>query len=102
MRKAADEKFTRGSVKGFHEKQMTEAILLAHDWLITPAKWDQYLRRASASMILSVVYDNPPLTSEQDQTTEDINNFANRLTTAAAPGAHLVEIFPWLRHVPSR
>ena len=102
MRKAADEKFTRGSVKGFHQKQITEAVLLAHDWLVAPAKWDQHLRRASASMILSVVYDYPPLTSEQDQTAQNINNFANRLTTAAAPGAHLVEFFPWLRYVPSR
>jgi len=102
MRKAADEKFTRGSVKGFQEKQMTEAVLLAHGWLVSPAKWAQHLRRASASMILSVVYDYPPLTSEQDQIADDINHFANRVTTAAAPGTHLVEIFPWLRHVPSR
>ena len=72
------------------------------DWLIAPAKWDQHLRRASASMILSVVYDSPPLTSEQIQTADDIDNFTHRVTTAAAPGTHLVEFSPWLRHVPSR
>lgn len=102
MRKAADEKFTRGSVKTFHEKQTTEAILQAHDWLISPAKWDKHLRRASASMILSVVYDYPTIMSEQDQTVDDINDLGDRIATAAGPGAYLVEFFPLLRHVPSR
>ena len=102
MRKPVDEKFTRGSVKRFHEKQMTEAILQAHDWLIAPAKWDKHLRRASASMIMSVIYGYPTITSEQDQTVDDINDLGDRVATAAGPGAHWVEFFPWLRHVPSR
>jgi hypothetical protein len=101
MRKAADEKFTRGLVKGFHEKQTTEAVLLANGWLSSPASWDQHLRRASASMILSVVYGYPTITSEQDHRVEAINDFSKRLTSAAIPGAHLVEFFPWMRHVPS-
>jgi len=101
MRKVVDENFTKVSVRRFHEKQMTEAVLLAYDWLIAPAKWDRHFRRASASMILSVVYDCPPLASEQNQT-DDIDDFVDRVTAAAAPGAHLVEFFPWLRHVPSR
>lgn len=102
MRKAADEKFTKGLVKEFHEKETSEAIFLAHDWLLSPVKWDRHLRRASASMILSVVYGYPTITSDQDQVIEDINDFSNRLTKAAAPGAHLVEFFTWMRHVPSR
>ena len=53
-------------------------------------------------MILSVVYGYPRITSDQDQIVEDINDFSNRLTKAAAPGARLVEIFTWMRHVPSR
>lgn len=102
MRKAANESFRRGLVKRFHEKQSSEAILLAHDWLLSPVKWDRHLRRASASMILSVVYGYPTITSDQDQIVEDINDFSNRLTKAAAPGAHLVELFTWMKYVPSR
>src|SRR5579863_4577461 len=86
MRKAADEKFTKVLVKGFHEKETTEAVLLAYGWLFAPAKWDQHLRRASASMILSVVYSYPTITSEQDPTVEAINDFSRRLTSAALPG----------------
>jgi hypothetical protein len=102
MRKAAEENFTRNSAKGFHGKQTSEAILLAHDWLLSPVKWDRHLRRASASMFLSAVYGYPTITSDQEQIVEDINDFSNRLTKAAAPGANLVQLFPWMRHVPSR
>jgi hypothetical protein len=102
MRRAADQKFTKGLVKGFHEKQTTEAVLLAHGWLFAPTKWDQHLRRASASMILSAVYGYPTVTSEQDPTVDAINDFSKRLTSSALPGAHLVEFFPQMRHIPSR
>ena len=101
MRKAADEGFTKGSVKRYHEKQMTEAVILGCDWLFEPAKWDGHLRRAATSTMLSVVYGFPPIKSEQDHTVELINNLAQRLTRAALPGAHLVEFFPWMRHIPS-
>jgi len=101
MRKAADEKFAKSLVKGFRKKETAEAVILANDWLFAPAKWDWHLRRASASMTLSAVYGYPTITSEQDQTVKMINDFSMRLTAAAYPGAHLVEFFPWLRHVPS-
>jgi hypothetical protein len=102
MRKAANEGFNKGSVKRFYEKQMTEAVILAHDCLAKSAQCDKHYRRAAASMILSVVYGHPVVTSEQDHTVEAINDLATRLTRASYPGAHLVEFFPWMRHIPSR
>ena len=102
MRKAADEGFSKSSVKRFYEKQMTEAVLLACDFLVKPAQWDKHFRRAAASMILSVVYGHPAITSEQDPTIEAVNDFSSRITRAAYPGTYLVEFFPWMRHIPSR
>ena len=81
---------------------MTEAIVQASDLLISPALWDQHFRRAAASMTLSVFYGYPTLKSGQDPVVEGINDFAERLFTAAFRGAHPVQIFPWLRHLPSR
>jgi hypothetical protein len=101
MRRAADEGLTRDSVKRYQEKQMAEAILLGCDWHSEPAKWDQHLHRATVSMILSVVYGTPPIKSEQDRTIQLVNDFGNRITRAALPGAHLVESFPWMKHIPS-
>jgi len=80
---------------------MTEAILLASDCLAKPAQRDQIFRRTTTSMILSVVYGYPAITSE-DRNAEVIDDFAGRLSRAVAPGAHLVEFFTWMRHIPSR
>jgi hypothetical protein len=99
MRKAADERFSKSSVKGFYETQMTEAVLLAHDGLVNPAQWDWHLRRAAASMTLSVLYGYPTLTSGQEHVVKAINDFSKRIATM---GAHWVQIFPWLQHVPGR
>ena len=102
MRKAANERFNRSSVKRFYETETTDAVLLACSWLINPAKWDQHLRRVAASTTLSVIYGYPPLTSEENHTVEVINDFSKRVFTAALMGSHLVHVFPWLRYLPSR
>jgi hypothetical protein len=31
-----------------------------------------------------------------------LDDFAVRIARATYPGAHLVEFFPWMRHIPSR
>ncbi|KAI0248586.1 cytochrome P450 [Lactifluus subvellereus] len=102
MRKAAHEGLNKGVVKDFHETQTKEVLLLAAGGLAEPAQWDKHLRRSAASMILSVVYDKPTIKSEQDQTVKLINDFVQRLTCSAIPGAHLVEFFPWVQYIPSR
>jgi hypothetical protein len=102
MRKAAHEGLNKSVVKDFHETQTKEALLLAAGGLAEPAQWDKHIRRAAASMVLSVVYDRPTVKSEQDQTIKLINDFTQRLTISAIPGAHLVEFFPWMQYIPSR
>jgi hypothetical protein len=102
MRKAASERFSTSSVKGFYETQMKEAVVQACDLLDRPARWDRHFRRTPASATLSIVYGHPTLTSEQDHIVRVINNFSEGLFNAAGLGANLVEFFPWLRHLPSR
>jgi len=80
---------------------MKEAVLLACDLLDEPVRWDRHLRRAAASMSLSTVYGYPALTSAQDHVVVAVNDFAERVFKAVSTGAHLVEFFPWLRHIPS-
>lgn len=102
LRKAANETFSRSSVKGFNETQMKEAILLASDMLVGPTRWDQHFRRAAASTTLSALYGYPTVRSEQDHVVRAINDFGERLFRATFMGAHLVQFLPWLRHLPSR
>ncbi|SRR6266436_1114603 len=102
MRKASNERLSTSSVKEFYETQTKEAVLQACDLLAEPAQWSRHFRRTAASMSLSVVYGYPTLTSEEDHTVRVINNFTTSLFNAVYMGAHLVEFFPWMRHLPSR
>ncbi|KAI0265535.1 cytochrome P450 [Gloeopeniophorella convolvens] len=102
MRKAAHEGLAAGGAKSFYETQTTEALLLASSGLSDPAQWDLHIRRAATSLVLSVVYNQPTVKSVQDVGVRLVNDFTHRITRAAHPGAHLVELFPWMRYVPSR
>ena len=102
MRKAANEKLSTSSVKGFYETQMKEAVVQACDLLDKPEQWDRHFRRAAASVALSIIYGHPTLTSDQDHIVRVINDFSERIFHAVPMGVHLVEFFPWLRHFPSR
>ncbi|KZV73889.1 cytochrome P450 [Peniophora sp. CONT] len=99
MRKAAHESLH--PAQNLHEYQTIEALLLARAALQDPGSWDSHVRRSAASMMLSCIYDEP-VASEQDDRVSFINAFAARVTTAAATGAHWVELLPWMRYIPSR
>ena len=102
MRRASHEGLSKAVVESFRRPQFNEAILLASGLLSQPATADNHLRRAAASMIMSVTYDVPPIVSELDPGVKAINDFVARIARAANPGAHLVEFFPWMRYIPSR
>jgi len=101
MRKPTHEGFHKGFVPKFHPIQTAEAVLLAKSTLAAPDQWAKYIHRMAASVIMSVVYDSPMIESEEDETVTFFNNMASRLARAAAPGAHLVELMPFLVAVPS-
>jgi hypothetical protein len=102
MRKASHESLSKSVVETFKTPQLGEAILLTSGLLAQPATWDKHFRRTAASMIMSVIYDTPPIISELDSSVKAVNDFVVRLTRAALPGAHFVEFFPWMVHIPSR
>ncbi|KAJ7229311.1 cytochrome P450 [Mycena haematopus] len=101
MRRAAQEALGRNFAHKFHEIQAKEAILLTHSLLVNPTAWDSHLRRTTASVVLSMVYNTPALLSKEDPKITRINDFTERLVSAAYPGAYLVEYFTWMRYLPS-
>lgn len=105
MRKASHVKFNKDSSKEFHETLVAEAVLLAHKCLVDSKQWDDHFRRCTKSTMRSVLYG--PATREHGSESSDdviaaLDDFAGRLAGATYPGAHLVEFFPWMRHIPSR
>ena len=52
--------------------------------------------------MMSILYNYPTIEKEHDNTVMEIHVLLNRIAAAAAPGAHLVEFFPWMIHIPER
>ena len=101
MRKAAHGGLNKTISSRYHPIQLTEAIILTTDVLNQPKVWLDHAHRSAASTITSVVYGTPPMTSKQDPLVKDVNDFVSCIASAAMPGAHLVEFFPWMINIPS-
>ncbi|KAJ6484798.1 cytochrome P450 [Mycena sanguinolenta] len=101
MRRASQEALSKKFAHKFHAIQAKEAILLTHSLLVHPTAWGSHFRRTAASVILSMLYDTPPLLSEEDPKIALVNDFAERIERAAYPGTYLVEYFTWMRYLPS-
>ncbi|KAF9261702.1 cytochrome P450 [Marasmius fiardii PR-910] len=98
MRRAAQEAFA--NVKRYTHMQETEAYILCHQLLQTPADWDDHLRRASSSLMHGIIYGLPPTLNSLDPNIRRANGFVEKALAAAAPGAFLVEYLPWMMHLP--
>ncbi|KAI0046797.1 cytochrome P450 [Auriscalpium vulgare] len=102
MRRAGQESLSRTAVKSFHPLQTKEAVLLLAGLLSDPAARAKHFRRSSASMVMSVTYDLPSIDSIEDPNLAKIDALIDRLAKATAPGARLVEMFPWIVYIPRR
>jgi cytochrome P450 len=103
-RRTAHEALTKREMPNYHPTQMKEATILVSS-LLTPSadlKQDKHFKRLAASAIMSVVYDYPTVVSEQDHTIEIIEIYNDRVIHAMAMGSYLVDIFPWMNHIPER
>ena len=103
-RRAAHEGLRRNAARSYHTLLRKEGILLASALLASPRAQDleKHFQRTAASATMSMLYDYPTLETENDKTLSEIHAFIDRLSIAAVPGAYLVDVFPWMMHVPER
>ena len=101
-RRAAHEILTKVVVRDYHPVFCKEATLLASAILKNPDALDKHIQRSSASATMSILYDHPTLENEHDEAITQIHTFIERMSAASALGAHLVELFPWMIHIPER
>jgi hypothetical protein len=101
-RRAAHEMLTKVAVRDYHPIIRKEAILLASSILQDPDGLDTHLKRSAASATMSILYDYPTLEDEHDKTIAEIHRFIGHVSSAAAPGSHLVELMPWMLYIPDR
>jgi len=93
---------TKVVVRDYHPTFSKEAIILASSILDNPEGLYKHIDRSAASATMSILYDYPTLEDEHDKNIAEIHRFVNRMSAASAPGAHLVELFPWMMYVPER
>ena len=101
-RRASHEMLSKVAVRDYHPVFRKEAVLLSSAILKSPDTLDKHFERASASATMSMLYDYPTLEDEHDKTLTEVHAFLDRMSAASAPGAHLVEIFHWMIHIPER
>lgn len=70
--------------------------------LANPGDLEKNFHRTAASAIMSILYDYPTLETGNDKNVKEIHAFVDFVTTAAAPGAYFVELFPWMMYIPER
>ena len=101
-RRAAHEILTKVVVRDYHPVFCKEAILLASAILDKPDALDKHIQRSSASATMSILYDYPTLEDEHDEAITQIHTFVDRISAASVPGTYLVDLFPWMIHIPER
>jgi len=104
MRRAAYEALSKKALQRYHSVQMKESTVLVSS-LLSPSSGlhpDKQFYRLTTSLIMSILYDHPTIMSEHDETIKYIEAYNVRVSHAAAPGANLIDIFPWMIHIPER
>jgi hypothetical protein len=102
MRRAAHEALTKTVVQRYHPIQTKEATVLVSALLTNPKNRQKHFLRTGASTIMAILYDYPTLLTEHDKALEDVGRLIHRSSRALALGSFLVELFPWMMHIPQR
>ncbi|KAH9035340.1 cytochrome P450 [Lactarius pseudohatsudake] len=99
-RRAAHEGLTKVAVRDYHPILRKEATILSSALLDDQGDLEKHFQRFAASSIMSILYDYPTLENNNDETLKRIHMYISRVSKAAAPGAYLVELLPWMMYIP--
>ena len=104
IRRAAHEALTKRALQSYRPIRTKEATILVSSLLASSASShpEKHFQRLTTSTITSILYDHPAIVSEHDPTIEKIDDYNNRFSRVMALGSNLVDIFPWMIHIPDR
>ncbi|KAI0810997.1 cytochrome P450 [Irpex lacteus] len=100
MRRAVHEDFNARAVEQYRTTQREATILALLRILQNPNAWEENLQTINASAICNSVYGWPPF-EPGAPLLKHIQDFIAYGSKAALPGAHLVDIFPIMKHIPA-
>ncbi|KAF5346112.1 hypothetical protein D9758_009956 [Tetrapyrgos nigripes] len=100
MRRSSQIALSPKIISQYHPLQNDEMIMMTYGILHDSERWTGHILRATSSIVLSMVYDIPPLRSLNDSFVTQANDFVKRVSSASFPGAYLVDSFPVLDYAP--
>ncbi|KAJ8514323.1 hypothetical protein ONZ45_g8132 [Pleurotus djamor] len=100
MRRASHEAVGPQIYKEYFSTLETEASILVSTLIESPQDFKEHIRRASNSLIFSLIYGLPPILDSKHPLIVWIDSVAHRFAVAARPGAYMVEFFPWMMSLP--
>ncbi|KAF8128421.1 cytochrome P450 [Boletus edulis] len=98
-RKMFERQFRPVEAQTFWPLQQKEAHTLLRSILDSQEDLIEHLRHNSAAVIMNVIY-GIEISPKADRYIEIAEKALEGMAKAAAPGAFLVDVFPWLKYVP--
>ncbi|KAI0028825.1 cytochrome P450 [Vararia minispora EC-137] len=107
MRRAVHEAFRPSAAGNYYAIEGEEAARLAlalanNKEAATAGSFSPLFVHFAASIILAITYDRPVRNAEDAELVKTVKRMTLFLTKAAAPGSHLVDLFPWMLAIPDR
>jgi len=102
MRKATQESLRLGTAQYNKATQYKDGVDMTVSMLTDPVHWYGHCKQAVASTIMQVTYGTSPPEWKYKENVIKFHEFVDGVTRAAMPGAHYVEVAPWMRYLPSR
>ncbi|CAA7268212.1 unnamed protein product [Cyclocybe aegerita] len=100
IRRAAHDILSASVITKFQLLQRTEATLFLDDMIKNPDKWQEHFDRMTSSCMLTMVYGTAPMRSHDQPEIKAIMEYVKDMTEATAPGKHLTQLIPALKHLP--
>ncbi|KII83621.1 hypothetical protein PLICRDRAFT_119208 [Plicaturopsis crispa FD-325 SS-3] len=101
MRRSTHEALSKSGVKDYLRLQSMEAAIMTKGLLDEPAKFDAHLLRTTTSITTNIIYGADTMRRATDPAIKQISAFMARALRAAQPGAYLVELFTWMKYMPT-
>jgi len=85
-----------------YREALTLAVHVASDARVDrTTEWYRHIQRAVAASTIKMIYGKTAVHSDTDPDVRTLNEYIERLTRSATPGAYLVEILPFLQWFPA-
>ncbi|KAJ7765339.1 cytochrome P450 [Mycena metata] len=99
-RRLLHEQFQFSAATRFHPQQITTAHRLLSRLLESPEDFREHIRYAAGSLSMSIAYGIETLPAQDPLIETAAANLA-AVVAAATPGSYLVDVLPFLKHIPA-